>query len=108
MAIGTLTADGTEQVVDTLEPGVPGFVFWYVDLSSLDDGDEVIVRERIDLDDDGTYELFTVSKYAGPQDRPMINQSSNLLTLSNVPVRVTLEQTAGTNQDYTWGTGVKH
>jgi hypothetical protein len=108
MATGTLTADGTEQVIDTLDPGVPGFVFWYVDLSNLDDGDEVIVRERIDLDGDGSYELFTGSKYAGPQNLPIINQSSNLLTLNNVPVRVTLEQTAGTNRDYAWGTGVKH
>ena len=108
MSTGTLTADGTEQTIDTLNPGVPGFCFWYVDLENMASGDTVVIRENVDVDGDGTYEVFNKSTYSDSQSEPIISQSANLMTLNGVPIRITLEQTGGINRDYPWATGVKH
>lgn len=104
MPTGTFTADGTEQTIDTLNPGAPGFVFWHVDLSNMSPGDRVVLRERVDVEGDGTYEVFTKTEFADSQEEPVVGQSSNLLVLSGVPARITLEQTVGTNRDYSWST----
>jgi hypothetical protein len=108
MATGTLSADGTEQTIDTLTPGVPGFAFWYVDLENMAGGDTVVLRERVDVDDDGTFEQFSEVTYSDAQTNAVVSQSANLMTLSDVDVRITLEQTGGTNRNYPWATGVKH
>lgn len=111
MPTGTLTADGTEQTVATLNPGVPGEVYWYVDLENMESSDSVTVRERVDVDGDGTYELFNASTYTDAQSEPVISQSASLLVLSGVPVRITLEQTAtGANgyKIFPYAAGVKH
>lgn len=108
MATGTLSADGTEQTIDTLQPGVPGFAFWYVDLENMAAGDTVVIREKVDVDNDSTFEQFQSVTYSDSQTNPVVSQSANLLTLADVDVRITLEQTAGTNRDYPWATGVKH
>lgn len=108
MTTGTLSADGTEQTIDTLSPGVPGFAFWYVNLENMASGDTVVLREKVDVDGDGTFEQFSEVTYSDAQTSPVVSQSANLMTLSNVDVSVTLEQTGGTNRDYPWATGVKH
>lgn len=108
MPTGTLTADGTEQVVDTINPGVPGFVFYYIDLSNMGLGDEVVVTEKVDVDNDGTFNQFQSQTFSDSQSSPVISQSANLLTLGPVDVKLTLNQTAGTNRDYNWAYGVKH
>jgi len=108
MTTGTLTADGTEQTIDTLSPGVPGFAFWYVDLENMASGDTVVIREKVDVDNDGTFEQFQDVTYSDAQTNPVVSQSANLLTLTNVDVKITLEQTGGTNRDYPFATGVKH
>jgi hypothetical protein len=105
MPTGTLTADGMEQTIATLDPGAPGFVFWYVDLSNLSTDDEVVIREKVDVDGDGNYELFTEATYADTQDEPVVSQSANLLVLSGVPVRISLEHVEGTHRDYSGGRG---
>jgi hypothetical protein len=92
-------------VVDTLDLGVPEFVFWYVDLSNLSDQETLIIRERIDVDGDGTYEKHTVRQYTNSQDVPVISQSNSLMTHSGVPVRITLEETEGAGNDYPWARG---
>lgn len=106
MPSGTLTADGTEQTIDTLTPAAPGVVFWYIDLENMVSGDTVVIRERVDVDGDGTYEIFNTYTYTDAQVAPVISQSENLMTDTGLPVRITLEQTAGTNRSYPWQTGV--
>lgn len=106
MPTGTLSADGTEQAVFTANTG-PGEVFWYVDLENMAGGDTVILREKVDVDDDGTFEQFQNVTYSDAQTNPVISQSANLLVDETVPVRVTLEQTGGTLRDFPWSYGVK-
>lgn len=102
---GTLTADGTEQTIFTTSDA-PGVVYWYLDLSNLQDGDSVTVREKVDINGNGTYNTHEETTYTDSQSIPIISQSSDLLTLGSVPVRLTLEQTAGTNRDYKYAEGV--
>lgn len=106
MPTGTLTADGTEQTVFTATDG-PGFVFWYVDLENMAGGDTVVLREKVDVDNDGVFEQFQSVTYSDAQTSPVISQSANLLSDATVPVRVTLEQTGGVNRDYPYAYGVK-
>lgn len=108
MSTGILSSDGTEQTIDTLSPNVPGFAFWYVDVSSMGSGDTITIREKVDVDGTGSFENFTLVEYSGQQTNPIVSQSSNLLTLSDVDVRITLEQTQGEPNDYPYATAVKH
>jgi hypothetical protein len=108
MATGSIDADGTLQVVDTLSPGVPGFAFWYVNLKNMQDGDTVAITEEVDVNGNGTFNQFESQTFSDSQSNPVVSQSANLLTLKNVDVRITLEQTVGTNRTYTYATGVKH
>lgn len=111
MPQGTITADGTEQELSTLDPGVPGQVFWYVNLQNMEANDSVTIREKVDEDGDGLYEVFNASTYADAQTEPIISQSAQLLVASGVPVRITLEQTAtgaAGYKDFSYTTGVKH
>lgn len=108
MGSGTITADGTEQTVFTSSVNAAGFVFYYLDLSNMASGDTLVIREKADLDNDGTYETIYETTYSDAQAEPLVFQSGNFLTNTDCPVRVTIEQTGGTNRGYDYYNGVKH
>jgi len=108
MTSGTISADGTEQVVFTTSVNAPGFTFWYIDLSNLASGDTLVIREKADIDNNGAFETIHETTYSDAQSEPLVFQSGNLLTNTDCPVKVTIEQTSGTNRSYDYYKGVKH
>ncbi len=86
LATGTLVADGTEQLL--VEAQGPMRVSGYVDLTVLQAGDAIILREYIYLE--GSYVLYHEEPYAGPSKALYISPRETVTRL-----KVTLQQTAG-------------
>jgi hypothetical protein len=94
---GTLTADGTEQIVasrtDTLEFQLDG----YIDLSNLASGDTIVIREWMIIKSGGSYVRYAEATYSGAQSPPLLH----IITKPAVyGLKVTLQQTAGTYRSF--------
>jgi hypothetical protein len=94
---GSVTADGTEQTVveatGTLEFQLDG----YIDLSNMASGDTVVVREYMKIASAGSYVKYAEETYSGAQSIPLLH----ILTKpARYALKVTLQQTAGTNRNY--------
>jgi len=87
---GNLHADGAEQVL--LEFVGVATVSGYVDLSEMQAGDTVIIRQYIMLTMGKEYQKYAQESYVGAQEQPMIyitpKKSDNAL-------KVTLQQATG-------------
>ena len=95
LAVGTLTADGTEQTV--VEVTTIGTLEGYIDLANMQAGDSVTIREYVRLKSGGTYRLYDSATYTDAQTKPALH----IVKLpTRYGLRVTLEQTAGVNRDY--------
>lgn len=103
---GTLSADGTEQTVFTMSPATAGTAHYYLDLANMASGDTVVVREKADVDNGGTFTVFSSTTYSDAQTESVVGPSTDFLAHSTVPFRVTLEQTGGTNRSYPFAHGV--
>lgn len=103
---GTLSADGTEQTVFTVNPATAGTAVYYLDLVNMASGDTVVVREKVDVDDDGTFSTFASTTFTDAQTESVVGPSTDFLAHSSAPFRVTVEQTGGTNRDYPFAHGV--
>ena len=80
-------------VVEVSGLGVPFIVEGYIDLSQLQEGDVVEVREYISVD--GTnYRLFLKSSFSGVQESPIIRFHSKTFT-DDMKYKVTIIQTQG-------------
>jgi len=94
---GTLTADGSEQTVveatGTLEFQLDG----YIDLSNMASGDTVVVREYMKIASGGNYVKYAEETYSGAQSIPLLHIVTKP---ARYALKVTLQQTAGTNRDY--------
>jgi hypothetical protein len=99
---GTLTADGTEQTVR--EYTGTGKLHAYIDLSNMADGDAVTIRQFIKIKAGGTYRKYAEESYSGVQTLPLLHIISKP---NKHGVKITLQQTAGTNRDYDWETFVE-
>lgn len=97
---GTLSADGTEQTVFTRSPSETSQVHYYISLGNMASGDTVVVREKVDVTGDGTFETFASETFNDAQSEPVVGPSANFMAQSGTDVRVTLEQTAGTNRNF--------
>jgi hypothetical protein len=93
---GTVTADGTEQVL--LEyAGRISTIAGYVDLSNMDAGDVVVIRSYVKVSPDEDFRLYRSETFEGRQ----IETALYLLPrLSGFAMRVTLQQTAGTYKSF--------
>jgi len=95
LTVGTLTADGTEQTV--VEVSTLGTLEGYIDLSNMQAGDSVTIREYVKLKSDGAYRLYESATYTDAQSKPALH----IVKLpTKYGIKVTLEQTAGTYRDY--------
>ena len=73
----------------------------YLDLSQLQSGDEVVVREYIAVD--GTnYRLFLKATFSGVQEQPIVRFHAKTL-LKNMKYKVTITQTQGTLRSFPYG-----
>lgn len=96
---GTVTADGTEQTVDTISNG--GVYVWAVDLSNMASGDSVTLRVKDKVLSGGSAVLAFEETYTGAQAVDWV--CSEPIAAAH-EITFTLEQTAGTNRQYAWST----
>lgn len=92
-AEGTLTANGTEQTLAELTESVR--VSGYVDLSKLQAGDTVVIRQYIKLF--ASYKQYYGEVYSGVQTEPMVYVQSKEIASST---KITLQQTGGTYRTF--------
>ena len=103
---GTLTADGAEQNVYLVNAPTEAFYphVVYIDLDLMDDGDTTNIREYVRIEDGGGWLLQDFMQYVGADGG--LAGGRVLIAVEMLPnrfgARVTLEQVAGTNRDYTW------
>ncbi len=100
--LGTLTADGTEQTVR--EYIGTGKLHAYIDLTNMAAGDTTVIRQFMKIKAAGTYIKYAEETYTGAQTLPMLHI---IMKPSKNGVKVTLQQTAGTNRSYDWETFVE-
>lgn len=94
-AQGTLTATGAEDTVFEII-ALAGGEGW-VDLSNMQLGDTVVIRGYGKINPAGSYVLLASTTYSGVQTNPAI-YALPLIALNGV--KLTLQQTAGTNRTY--------
>lgn len=87
---GNITANGTEQTL--LEYEDVGRVIGYIDLSEMDVGDSVILRQYMRLEKKGAYKKYAQQTFGGFQDPPLLYVTPKETDLG---IKFTLEQTAG-------------
>lgn len=99
----TLSALNTEtNVVNVLPQTDEYLVEGWIDLSALQDGDEVIVREYVSFDGGTTWQKFHEQEYRGVQDFGALRFHTKGLDRS-FAYRVTITQTAGTLRSFEYG-----
>lgn len=94
-AVGTLTADGSEQ--DVTELVALGTLEGHIDLSNMASGDTITIKEYLTLKTGGTGILYDTADYADAQSKPALHV---VKLPAKYGVKVTLQQTGGTNRAY--------
>lgn len=101
---GNTTADGTEQTIyslieaDTDSVDRPHLVEGVIDLSEMQAGDIVVIKESISIPSSPLdYQVFGDHTYTGVQTEPLTHFTMKPIASA---YKVTLEQTAGTYRDY--------
>ena len=94
-AKGTLTADGTEQTL--LESSSMGTFEGWIDLSNMASGDVAVIKVYAKLKSGGSYRQYDSASYSGAQTNPATH-TARLST--KYGIKITLQQTAGTNRTY--------
>ena len=89
--VETVIVDISDQPDDYLIEG-------YIDLSNMQSGDTVVVKEYIAVEGDN-YKLFTQVTYSGIQQEPIIRFHTKTL-LHDMKYKVTVTQTAGTLKSF--------
>ena len=97
---GTLTADGTEQIIYEVTPTVtlvPDSIT--MSLINMAADDRLTINMYAKLKSGGVYELIDTQDYGDAKDIPAINITGQP---NRYGWKVTLQQTAGINRDYDW------
>lgn len=87
---GTITADGSEQ--ELIEYVGLTTLTGYLDLSNMEDGDSVTVREYVKLRRDKDYTLYYSEAFTGKQPHPALHF---LPRVTGYAFKITLQQVAG-------------
>jgi len=98
---GTLVADGSEQnlILDEVEGNPQRHLEGYLDLSSLQDGDVVIIRQYMKISPTGNYVKYAEETYSGAQSLPLLH----IITKpARYGLKLTLQQTQGTYRSFTY------
>lgn len=86
-----ITADGSEQTI--IEAMGLGLLEGYIDLSNMQAGDTVLIKQYVKIVEGGDYKLYANGSYSGVQSQPMLHFEDRMLDLG---MKITLQQTAGT------------
>lgn len=87
---GNLTANGTEQTLLEFE-GI-GKIVGYVDLSALQLGDTIIIRQYMKIVDGGSYKKYAEQPVVGVQPESLLYITPKE---TDVAILITLQQTTG-------------
>jgi len=98
-SLGDVTMSGTEKtVIEVLQSDlspydIPFIIEGYVDLSPMQAGDTIVLREYVAIESGVTYKLYATHTYNDAQTEPLIHFTKKL---GSYGYKVTAEQTAGT------------
>jgi len=94
---GTVEMDGSEKtvVLDEVEGNPQRYLEGYIDLSPMQDGDTVVVRQYIKISQTGEYVKYAEETIEGAQSLPLLYV---ITKPGRYGIKVTLQQTSGTNR----------
>lgn len=90
---GVLTANGNQQTL--VEDADLSTLSGFVDLSAMEAGDTVVIRQYVDLN--GGYKLYAEESYSNVQIQPAVCITPKG---SNTQMKVTIQQTAGVYRQF--------
>lgn len=99
---GTLTADGTEQIVR--EYTGLGKLHAYIDLTNMVAGNSTTIRQFMKIKAAGAYAKYAEETYTGAQTLPLLHI---IMKPGKFGVKVTLQQAAVVFKTYDWETLVE-
>ena len=104
-ATGTVTADGTEQIVKEITSGTTDVkLHVYIDLTNMAAGDTVTIREYMTIKSAGSPVKYAEEVYSDAQSLPMLHV---ITKPAKYGIKVTLQQTAVPYRDYDWQTFIE-
>jgi hypothetical protein len=94
---GTVAMNGTELnvVLDEVTGNPQRFLEGYIDLTPMDSGDTIVVRQYMKIASAGAYVKYAEETYSGAQTLPLLYIVSKS---GRYGIKITAQQTAGTNR----------
>jgi len=89
-ANGSIVADGSEQTLTEVQ-ALTKFS-GYLDLSQMEVGDQVTVRQYVMMREGGPYKRYADATYSGVQESPILHISVKVLCYG---CKITLQQISG-------------
>lgn len=90
----TITMDGTEKTLFEKSDSI-GQVQGYVDLTPMQGGDTIVLRQYMKVKTGGSYAKYNEDPYSGVQAVPLIHLTNKT---TKTAVKMTAQQTAGANR----------
>ncbi|MBA7490877.1 hypothetical protein ES702_01420 [subsurface metagenome] len=87
----SILMDGSEQVLVAKEDNKIGVLDGYVDLSTMDTDDEIVIRQSMQVKAAGAYVKYAEETYVGPQTIPLLHIVTKT---AKDKIKITAEQTA--------------
>lgn len=91
----SIAMDGTEKVLVEKTDNKFGFLDGYVDLTPMQAGDTIVVRESMQIKSGGSYVKYAEETYNDVQSIPLLHVTTKP---ARYQIKVTAQQTAGTNR----------
>jgi len=85
---GTLTADGTEQIV--VESMILAILAGWLVMDKMEAGDTITIKQYVSVN--GTYQLYAQEPYSNVQTEPVLHISPRV---HRDRIKITLQQTTG-------------
>ncbi len=92
----TFLMDGLENILVEKADSKQGLLDGYVDLTNLQAGDTVVLRQYMQLKAAGAYVKYAEETYSGVQSIPLIHITTKT---AKTKIKVTAQQTAGVNRN---------
>jgi hypothetical protein len=98
---GSVVMDGTEKnvVLDEVSGNPSRFLEGYIDLSPMESGDTIVIRQYIKIAPAGNYVKHAEETYTGAQTLPLLYIATKT---GRYGIKITAQQTAGTNRTLTY------
>ena len=91
----SIVMDGTEKTLVEKTDDKIGLLDGYVDLTTMEAGDTIVIRQSMKVKAAGTYVVYATETYSGVQSTPLLHVITKTAKTS---IMVTAQQTGGTNR----------